>query len=153
MMYRSSNARPSPSASPRGARGFTLIELMIAVAVAGILAAVAYPAYLDQMRKSRRSAAQSTMLAVAQKEMQVFLDSRSYAAAANAAAIAAAPLRIGVGPEVTNFYTLAVAVTTPAGAPPTFTITATPTGNQASDTCGTMTVNHLGVKTPASGCW
>lgn len=132
--------------------GFTLIEVMITVAVVGILAAVAYPAYLDQVRKSRRSAAQSAMLAVAQKQMQVFLDTRNYAAAADAAAIGGAPLRVGIGTEVTNFYGVVVTADN-AATPPTFTVTATPSGNQAADKCGTMTVNHLGVKTPATGCW
>lgn len=144
--------RPGP-APRRALRGFTLIELMIAVAVAAILAAVAYPAYLDQIRKSRRSAAQSAMMAVAQKEMQLFLDIRGYAAAADAAALAGTPLRVTVGPEVSSFYGLSVAVTNVAGAAPTFVVTATPSGNQAADKCGTMTVNHLGVKTPATGCW
>ena len=51
-------------------RGFTLIELMIAVAIIGILVAVAYPSYQGQVRKANRAAAQQFMLDVAMREQQ-----------------------------------------------------------------------------------
>lgn len=135
---------------PHEAGGFTLIELMITVAIVGILAAVAYPSYQDQVRKSRRNAAQAAMLEIAQKEMQLFLDTRSYVAAASAAALAGAPLRVAVESKVLDYYDLAVAAT---DTPPTFTVTATPKGSQTAERCGTLTVTHLGAKTPATGCW
>lgn len=140
---------------PFKARGLTLIELMIVVAVIGILAAIAYPSYQDQIRKSRRSAAQSVLMDAAQKEQQLFLDVRSYSAAANTAELQAAPLRVAVPNNVASSYTFSIAVTTPAGSPPTFTATAAPQGGQTADACGSMSVNHLGVKTAAlsTGCW
>ena len=138
---------------PRIHAGFTLIELMIVVAVVSILAAIAYPAYQDQIRKSRRASAQSVMLQVAQKEMQLLLDARRYAAAANAAAIAAAPINVAIDAKLATLYSFSVTATNTAGAQPTFTVTAIPQGTQSSDSCGTLTVNHLGAKTPASGCW
>lgn len=146
---------PSPLRRPRrvAARGVTLIELMIAVAVVAILASIAYPAYQDQVRKSRRSAAQAVMMEVAQKQMQIFLDRRSYAAATNTAAIQGAPLRVAVDSAVSSYYDLSVTVTTPSNAPPTFTVTAAPKGAQASDKCGTMTIDQVNAKTPATGCW
>lgn len=151
------STRESPFGKPlrlnRAVRGFTLIELMITVAVVGILAAVAYPSYQEHIRKSRRAAAQAAMLEVAQKQMQLFLDRRSYATAADSAALAGAPLRVAIPDNVQSAYDFSVATTAPANAVPTFTVTAAPKGAQSSDKCGTMTLNHVGAKTPATGCW
>ena len=69
----------TPSVSNRPARGFTLIEVLITVALIAILAAIALPVYQDQVRKSRRSSAQGVLLNVANREQQLFLDSRQLA--------------------------------------------------------------------------
>ncbi len=140
--------------------GFTLIELMITVAVIGILAAVAYPSYTSYIVRANRSAAQSFMFAVNNKQEQYMLDARRYAAGATALA----DMGITVPADVSSRYTITVACTMPtavgnctalAGAP-TYLITGTPIGAQlASDTqCGTLTLSNLAAKTPAtSGCW
>src|SRR5713226_435178 len=60
-------------------RGFTLIELTIAVAVVAILAMIAIPTYTAQMVKGRRSSAEAALLDIAQREQQYLLDARSYA--------------------------------------------------------------------------
>ena len=136
----------------RPQRGFTLIELMITVAVVAILAAIAYPAYTEQVRKSRRSAAASTLMEVASKQQQLFLDRRSYQAAANVAALEAAPLRVNVPSSARSFYAFSVTTGTAADGSPTFTITAAPSGNQMNDKCGTMTLDQAGAKTAAASC-
>src|SRR6185369_3390771 len=59
--------------------GFTLIELMIVVAVIGVLAAIVYPSYQDYVRRANRSAAQQIMLDVSAKQEQYLTDRRSYA--------------------------------------------------------------------------
>lgn len=138
-------------------RGFTLIELMITVAVVGILAAVAYPSFTQYLVRAKRSAAQSFMHSVANKQEQYMLDRRSYAADL-------ATLNVSAPADVSANYTITVACTMPTAVgnctalagTPTYTITGTPVGAQATnDTqCGTLTINHLGTKAPAtSGCW
>ena len=60
----------------RRSRGFTLIELMMAIAIIAILAAIAYPAYQKHLAKGRRAAAQAYLMDIAQREQQYFLDQR-----------------------------------------------------------------------------
>jgi type IV pilus assembly protein PilE len=124
-------------------RGFTLLEVMITVAIIGILAAVAYPAYLDQMRKARRAQAQATLLNIAARQQQMLLDTRSYAASTDA-------LHVTVPDTVLQTYTLSLTVGT--ATVPTFTALATPVGAQALDSCGAMSIDQTGSKSPAS-CW
>ena len=123
--------------------GFSLIELMITVAVIGILAAIAYPAYLDQVRKSRRADAQAALMNIAARQQQMLLDTRSYAATPSA-------LNVTVPSSVQQAY--AVTITVGTATVPSFTAIATPSGGQASDRCSVLTLDQTGAKTPAN-CW
>jgi type IV pilus assembly protein PilE len=120
------------------AGGFTLIELMIVVAVIGVLAAIAFPSYQEQVRKSHRTDAQTAMLELAQRLERCFTLANTY---------------VGC-PTVQNIpsgrYTI-TAVPTAAG----FTISAVPEGGQSKDICKTMTLDHRGTRGPASpaSCW
>ena len=90
-------------------RGFSLVELMIVVAIIGILAAVAYPAYTNSLVKGTRANAKSLLLDVAQKEQAYLLDKRAYVAAANCAALTTAlGIQSDAMTEVTKYYTCAV---------------------------------------------
>lgn len=136
--------------------GFTLIEVMVVVAVIGILAAVAYPSYSSYIVSSNRRAAQSFMLEVSNRQQRYLLDARSYADAANVGDIDT-KLNITTPPDVARNYDVISPVK--AGAkPPGFTVKATPKGTQAQrDTkCGTLTVDETGQKTASGGgtkCW
>jgi len=132
-------------ASQSGSRhraGFTLVELMITVAIVAILAAIAYPSYQQYIIRGKRTAAKATMMDLANREQQYLLANRIYAdTAAFTANGYAAPS------DVTESYSWTVTVDNTA-TPPSFIITFSPTGTQASD--GDLTLNSQGIKTPAA---
>lgn len=135
----------------KGTRGFTLLEIMIVVAIVGILAAIVLPSYQNQLRKSRRASAESHLMDIASRQQQFLLDNRQYAA--NLAA-----LGMTTPNEVSTYYTINACdssgtfVCSVAGTPPTFTVTATPIGSQALDLSGaTISVDNSGAKLPTTG--
>lgn len=123
-------------------KGITLIELMIVVAVVGILAAIAYPSYQDQLRKAARAAAQGFMLDIMNRQQQYYLDQRSFASA-----IGSGGLGLTTPKETEGRYTYAINTALPAAPPPCYTITATATGSQTPD--GNLTLDCKGNKTRA----
>lgn len=118
-------------------RGFTLVELMIALVIIAILAAIAVPSYRESVKRGNRRAAQSAMMDIVNLEHQYFAANRVYATKA--------ALGYSLAPEVSSNYTFDIALD--AGPPPGFSITFTATGGQASD--GNISINSNGVKTPA----
>ena len=129
------------------ARGFTLIEVMITVAIVAILAAVALPSYREHVRKSRRAEAQAYLMAVASRQQQFLLDTRAYAPSLATVGLAA-PANVSAAYDV-----VVVAV---AGPPPTFRLTATPKAStdQVQERCGRLEIDQSGAKTALlATCW
>jgi type IV pilus assembly protein PilE len=142
--------------------GFTLIELMITVAIVAILATVVYPSYLQYLTRNNRSAAESYMLTVANKEEQYALDVRQYFSVPTISAgctqiltgVPLASIGITPPPNVSKNYNIDICANS-AATPPTYVITATPIGNQltADTQCGAISLRQDATKTPPTGCW
>jgi type IV pilus assembly protein PilE len=140
--------------------GFTLIELMITVAILAVLATIATVAYTSQMQKSRRTDARSAVLDLAGREEKLYSTTNAYSATPSDLGYAPVgtpyPITIGSG-----YYQVSVATPDPnqGGAAGTYSVTATAVGVQAGDTqCATLSVNQQGAQTstgtaPSTTCW
>lgn len=149
-------------------RGFTLLELMIAVVVLAVLTGIAYPAYEDQMRKSRRADGQGPLVELANLQQQFFSDNPGVGFAPSlAAGLPTAALYGGNGYPTTTpggHYTLAIEAPTaecPIARCFVVSATAVATGGQMGDlNCRVMSLSNTGAKTSknsssaaSDGCW
>lgn len=131
-----------PEAGPVHDRGFTLMEVMITVAIVGILAAIAYPAYQSYLIRAIRSDTQSLMLDLANREQQYLLDNRAYLGGG----ASAVTTLTSVPPEVSKNYDLTIDAPTAI----TFTITAAPKAGTLVASDGNLTLDQAGTKLPAN---
>jgi type IV pilus assembly protein PilE len=141
----------------RQQNGFTLIELMVTVAIVGILASIAYPAYQDSVTKSRRRDVEGVLLDLSNVMERYFTVNNTYGGVAGTTAT---PADTGtpntdiykIPPGAKTYYTVTISVATAT----TYTLSAAPisTGPQAHDSCGTLGITQTGAKTPTTaGCW
>jgi len=135
---------------PNRSQGFSLIELMIAVVIVGILAAIAIPMYSDYVTRSRRADGQATLMQVAQELERCYTQFSKYND--NSCSV----VNSGVVSETSDqgFYV----VTANKLDESAFTLIATPQNEQADDTdCKKLTLTHLGVQSATGpdkeSCW
>lgn len=141
-------------AAMRVQRGFTLLELMVVVAIIGILVGIAVPTYQDSVRKSRRGQAKADLVEAAQA-MERFYTMRNTYVGADLATIGA-PTKSPKDDGATAQYTISL-----NGAPTVsaFSLQAVPSAStgQSKDKCGTLGITNTGVKTPNDAslkeCW
>jgi type IV pilus assembly protein PilE len=142
-----SAADPSRPRAPRVARGFTLVELMITIALVAVLVAIAFPTYESYVRRSKRASAQSALMTIANRQQAYLLDMRAYTNSLPA-------LSFSTPQELRNDYAFGVVVDN-AASPRTFVATATPLNRQANSGELTLTVSQSGARTPSGvhGYW
>jgi type IV pilus assembly protein PilE len=155
--------------------GVTLIELMVVVIILGILAAIAYPSYIDHVRKTRRADCEGALIALGEAMERHFTENGNYCGAGSAAAAASSdctgsnnsgtptvyastcPLD-GPATGATTYYNLSIENNVTKT---TYTVDATPAGDQTNDPCGTLTLDQTGQRGvsgattgyTASMCW
>lgn len=129
--------------------GFTLIELMITVAIIAIIAAIAYPSYQEQVRKTRRANAQADLLELSSYMERFYSESFTYAGAG--LPFATSPKQGG-----TAFYNLNFPANPDANS---YTIQAVPIRAQSNDRCGDLTIDEVNQRTAKKdgkdipNCW
>jgi len=123
-------------------RGFTLIEMMIVAAVIAILAAVAYPNYTRYVLRAKRADAKQQLLQAAQWTERYLTANGRYP-----------PATVGLPSalqQAPSSGTANYAISYSARDATTYTLQAVPEGSSAEDECGTLKLNHQGVKLAAS---
>lgn len=150
-------ASSSTRATHTRAAGFSLIELMITIAIAAILTTIAVASYQNSIRKARRTDAKTALLDLAGREERYYSLNNAYTDVPGNLGYTGAGWPIVVGGA---YYQISVAP--PGGNPPTFTLTAVPIGNQALDTtCSRFQVDNTGKQSSTDGggadstaaCW
>ena len=137
----------------RKTSGFTLVELMITIAVISILVSIGYPMYQDQVYKSRRVAARGSLLELAQFMERNYTETNKYNELANEDVLNTSELPFDRSPKEGGgkYYDLTLTATNVA-----YVLRAVPTDNQSGDECETLILSSDGNRTmtgSGSNCW
>ncbi|MCM5679661.1 type IV pilin protein [Schlegelella sp. S2-27] len=140
----------------KASAGFTLIEVMIVVAIVGILAAIAYPSYTEFVRRGQRAEARTVLLEAAQFMQRFYAANDRYDQTRDGTAVEL-PGSLQASPaEGTPRYTIELADGLSATG---YTLQAVPAGSMVGDRCGTLTLNNRGQRNvdgasaTAAECW
>ena len=150
----------STSRKRSGLKAFTLTEVMIVLLVISIIATIAYPTYVGQMRKSRRAVAKSALLQAANQEEQYFFANRAYGSLTDLGYSTSYFGNDGAPSSSADAVYQLTATTVNSGTgicgtAPCFELQAIPQNDQVNDSdCGTFTLTSDNTKGAASGaCW
>ena len=132
---------------PHLSRGITLIELMIAVGIVAILAALSYPSYMEHVKSTRRGEAKATLLEIAQFMERKFTADGCYKCGSETVTLPISQVPRDGG---NAYYTIALA----SSASTSYQLQASPTGVMSGDSCGTYSLDQTGTHTPTGAtCW
>jgi type IV pilus assembly protein PilE len=161
-MHQPKAANPGDNCNePKGYRmkkvnGFTLIEMMIVIAVLGILAAVAYPSYMEYVRKSNRTEAKTELMDVAARLQRCYTSYARFDDDVNCAVYKDLTDGNGIDTRGKHFYNITIAALAGGSTRTTYELTAVAVKSpQTADTangCEVLTLAHTGIRGPEV-CW
>lgn len=138
----------------RKLKGFTLIEMLISVAIVGILAAIAYPSYMESVRESNRAEAKTELMDVVARLQRCYTSYARFDDADNCAVYA--DLSDGMVTRGAGFYEITIAALASGSTQTTYLLTATavksPQTEDTANGCNELTLTHTGIQAPDI-CW
>jgi type IV pilus assembly protein PilE len=130
--------------APRRHRGFTLIELMIAVAIVGVLGAIALPSYNSYVTRGKRAEARNALMDIAARQQRWYSDNNQYTATIGNGGLEVKDPCADIAGTQTETCKYTITIGGVAGTNQAFSLTATPVGDDPE--CGNLTLNHTGTK-------
>lgn len=155
-MHHKTTQRHQTAPADTSQQGFTLIEVMVVVAIVGILVAIALPSYRQHVEDSRRTDAKAMLMQNYQYMQRFYSANSSYSTGiGNTASVPVLPYT--KAPADATGYAISYNISIQASTPTTFVLQAVPTNGMANDKCGTLTISNTGARGASTGtladCW